>query len=58
MFLSTVPKLHLKRIQGQPVDFFAFHGYGPVNEIQYSSGPSVTTTTVSGKSSVQLVGHV
>ena len=50
--------LHLRWMQGQPVDFFAFHGYGPVNEIQYPSGPSVTTTTVSGKSSVQLVGHV
>lgn len=41
-----------------PTVIFAFHGYGPVYEIRYSSGPSVTTTTVSGKSSVQLVGHV
>ena len=39
------------------MDFFAFRGYGPVYEIRYSSGPSATTTTVSGKSRVQLVGH-
>lgn len=40
------------------MDFFAFRGYGPVYELRYSSGPSATTTTVSGKSRVQLVGHV